>query len=228
MHGTLSFEFQAIQDLEFGPVESAGRLRTALIRVLDFVGAFVALMILLPLMIMIAIAIMISDPGPLFFAHWRVGRGGHLFPCLKFRSMAVDAEARLQKLLAEDPAARSEWGRDFKLRNDPRITPIGVFLRKSSLDELPQIINVLRGEMSLVGPRPIVTAEVPRYRRYISYYYSCLPGITGLWQISGRNDTTYRRRVAMDVAFARSRSLSLYFKILSLTLPSVLLARGSF
>ena len=142
--------------------------------------------------------------------------------------MGVDAPDRLAAVLAEDPEARACWERDHKLKNDPRITPIGGFLRRSSLDELPQLINVLRGDMSIVGPRPITMVEAERYGRYIVEYVSVAPGITGLWQISGRNDVSYRRRVALDVAFARSRSLPLYVKIAVMTVPAVLFARGSY
>jgi lipopolysaccharide/colanic/teichoic acid biosynthesis glycosyltransferase len=195
---------------------------------MDVVAALIALVFFLPLMLVIALLIYASDPGPVLFAHRRVGKGGRHFRCLKFRSMAVDAEARLAELLANDPAARAEWSRDHKLKRDPRITTVGSFLRKSSLDELPQLFNVLRGEMGLVGPRPIVDAEVDRYGRYFSHYCSVRPGITGLWQISGRNDVSYRRRVAFDVAYSRSRSALMDAKILALTIPSVVFARGSY
>ena len=194
----------------------------------DVCVALVALAFFLPLMMLIAALIFVSDPGPIFFAHRRIGKGGRHFHCLKFRSMAVDAERRLAELLASDPVARAEWARDHKLRHDPRITPIGAFLRKSSLDELPQLFNVLRGQMSLVGPRPIVDAEAMRYGRYFAHYCSVRPGITGLWQVSGRNNTSYRRRVAIDVAYSRSRSAVLDMKILAMTVPSVVLARGSY
>ena len=164
---------------------------------------------------------------PALFSHGRLGEGGRRFKCLKFRSMRTDADERLHQLLASDPQARIEWARDHKLRQDPRITPLGVFLRRSSLDELPQFLNVLRGEMSLVGPRPIVEAEIPRYGHYFGHYCANKPGITGLWQISGRNDVGYRRRVAMDVIYARRRSLGLYLWILLATAPAVLLRRGA-
>ncbi|OAN66504.1 sugar transferase [Sphingomonas sp. TDK1] len=180
------------------------------------------------MMLLIAICTYVADPGPILFAHRRVGHGGKMFPCFKFRSMAVDAAERLKELLENDPAAREEWARDHKLRNDPRIVGIGRFLRKSSLDELPQLLNVLRGEMSLVGPRPIVVDEIERYGRYFSKYCEVKPGIAGLWQVSGRNDVSYRRRVAMDVKFAEKQSVTLYFKILVLTVPMVLLSRGSY
>lgn len=197
-------------------------------RILDLMFGVIALVIFAPLMFILALVIFVTDPGPVFFAHRRIGRGGRHFYCLKFRSMAVDAEQRLAQLLASDEAARIEWERDHKLRNDPRITPLGVFLRKTSLDELPQLINVLRGEMSLVGPRPIVDAEKIRYGRYFADYCRVRPGITGLWQVSGRNDISYRRRVALDVIYSRSRSLALDAKIMVLTIPSVMFACGSY
>lgn len=196
-------------------------------RIMDVVIAIALLIFIAPLMMIIALAILVTDPGPIVFAHRRVGRNGVMFPCLKFRSMAMDSQERLVKLLESDPAARIEWERDHKLRNDPRITPIGHFLRKSSLDEVLQLINVLRGEMSLVGPRPITPEEGWRYGHRINTYCRVRPGITGLWQVSGRNETTYRRRVALDVVFVRHHSPSLYLAILVRTVPAVLLARGS-
>lgn len=199
-----------------------------LLRSCDIALSLVALLCFFPLMLAIALAIRVSGgPGPVFFAHRRIGYGGRYFHCLKFRSMVSNADEKLQHLLATCPESRLIWERDQKLRNDPRITPIGRFLRKTSLDELPQFWNVLIGDMSLVGPRPIIEAERRRYGRYFTSYTLVKPGITGLWQISGRNDVSYRRRVAMDVAFARSLSPMLYFKILVLTIPAVLLARGS-
>lgn len=197
-------------------------------RIFDVVIASLALVFFLPLMTLIALTIYACDPGPILFAQRRIGHGGHRFGCFKFRSMVVDAEQRLAELLENDPVAQAEWGRDHKLRNDPRITLIGNILRKSSLDELPQIFNVLRGEMSIVGPRPIVDAEVIRYGRYFAHYCYVRPGITGLWQVSGRNDVTYRRRVAFDVIYSRRRSILLDLRILFMTIPSVLKARGCY
>jgi lipopolysaccharide/colanic/teichoic acid biosynthesis glycosyltransferase len=196
-------------------------------RVIDIALCVPILIFVAPLMIVIAVLIHLQDGGPVMFGHTRIGRDGRLFKCLKFRSMVVDSEARLQALLACDPIARAEWERDFKLGDDPRVTPLGNFLRRSSLDELPQIINVLRGEMSLVGPRPIVPSEVARYGRYFSDYCAQRPGITGLWQISGRNDVSYRRRIALDVRYARTRCLTLYLKILLATAPAVLTRKGA-
>ena len=142
--------------------------------------------------------------------------------------MCVDADARLRHVLETDPAACAEWDATHKLQNDPRITMVGRLLRKSSLDELPQLINVLRGDMSLVGPRPIVDAEVVRYGRHFAAYCAVRPGVTGLWQVARRHDTTYRRRVACDLLYRRARSIRLYFRILVLTVPSVIMARGAY
>lgn len=195
------------------------------------INAFLALGLILalaPLMAIVALLVWGQDRGPVIFAHRRIGRDGRLFSCLKFRSMAVDAEARLQRLLATDEAAQLEWAADHKLRKDPRITAVGVFLRKSSLDELPQLFNVVRGEMSLVGPRPVVHAEAERYGRWFSHYCSVRPGITGLWQVSGRNEVNYRKRVAMDVLYSRRKSAALDMRILLNTIPAVLLRKGSY
>jgi lipopolysaccharide/colanic/teichoic acid biosynthesis glycosyltransferase len=142
--------------------------------------------------------------------------------------MAADAEARLAEVLRNDPEARAEWDRDRKLKNDPRITPLGDFLRRSSLDELPQLFNVLRGEMSLVGPRPIVFDEAVKYGRHFRHYCAVKPGITGLWQVSGRNDVSYRARVALDSLYARKKSAVLDGWILLATIPAVLCRRGSY
>jgi len=189
---------------------------------------FAIRLVLLPLLLGVALCIYAQDGGPVVFAHRRIGRNGRYFHCLKFRSMAVDAQERLAQLLAADPAARAEWEKDHKLRNDPRVTKLGAFLRKTSLDELPQLINVLRGEMSLVGPRPIVDGEVEKYGSRFSRYCAVKPGITGLWQVSGRNDTSYRTRVALDCLYARRRNLGLDAYILAATVPAVLTRRGSY
>ena len=203
------------------------RVKNAMIRTIDIVVASVALVFISPLMIVVAVLCRLQDSGPVIFAQSRCGRGGQMFKCLKFRSMVVDADVRLAKLLESDPDARAEWTSTHKLVKDPRVTGLGRFLRKSSIDELPQLINVLRGEMSLVGPRPIVTGEIGRYGHYMDDYNSVLPGITGLWQVSGRSDTDYRRRVALDVLFIRKRSLGLYLYILFMTVPAVLLRKGA-
>ena len=190
--------------------------------------AILILLFFLPVLALVAAAVALQDGGPVIFAHQRLGRNGKPFLCYKFRSMRVDAEARLAEVLAADPAAPEEWARDHKLRRDPRVTPLGDFLRRSSLDELPQFFNVLRGEMSLVGPRPIVEAERSKYGRRFLHYCAVKPGITGLWQISGRNDVAYRTRVALDTCYAMNKSLGLDLYILVMTVPSVLRARGCY
>ncbi len=197
-------------------------------RGIDIALASLVLLFTAPLLLTIVALMWVQGDGPIVFGHRRIGRGGLHFQCLKFRSMFPDADARLRDLLATDATARAEWAADHKLKNDPRITPLGGFLRKTSLDELPQLFNVLRGDMSLVGPRPIVDAERVRYGRRMAAYQSVRPGITGLWQVSGRNNTSYRRRVALDVAYARNKSVALDCKILMATIPAVVLSRGSY
>jgi len=199
-----------------------------LIEVANLVIAVVALLFAAPIMLALGLAIFLQDGGPVLFAHRRVGRDGRAFRCLKFRSMAIDAEARLAELLADDPQARAEWDADHKLKRDPRVTRLGAFLRRSSLDELPQLFNVLKGEMSLVGPRPIVEAEIVKYGRRFRHYCAVKPGITGLWQVMGRSDTTYRTRVALDCMYATRRSAWLDLKVLACTIPAVLCRRGSY
>jgi lipopolysaccharide/colanic/teichoic acid biosynthesis glycosyltransferase len=196
-------------------------------RVIDIVASLILIFLLAPLLILIALVILVNDPGPPVFAHYRVGKTGKPFRCLKFRSMCVDAQARLEKMLEEDPVLRAEWERGHKLAKDPRVTRIGHLLRVSSLDELPQLFNVLWGNMTLVGPRPIVTAEIPQYGRFASYYFGLKPGLTGLWQVTGRSSVSYRRRVAADVLYARTRSLGLDIRILLTTVPAVLFGWGA-
>lgn len=197
-------------------------------RGLDIAICFTALAILFPLLLVIAGLLKLSSKGPVLFAHHRVGAGGKLFPCYKFRSMIVNSDAVLAEHLASDPALRQEWERDQKLRNDPRVTPVGKFIRRTSLDELPQLFNVLRGDMSIVGPRPVTLNEMRKYGRYANAYHSVRPGITGLWQISGRNDTSYRRRVAMDVTYARKRNIGLDTMIILKTVPAVVRGSGCY
>ena len=196
-------------------------------RCIDLVGAILLLVFLLPVMVLITIAIRIFNPGPALYRQKRIGRGGSEFECFKFRSMRCDSAEVLKILLDTDPLAAAEWALHQKLVNDPRVTPLGAFLRATSLDELPQLLNVIRGEMSLVGPRPIVRDEVPRYGRFISHYHAVKPGLTGLWQVTGRSGTTYRRRVATDRYYACSRSVGMDLRILAATVPAVLLRKGA-
>jgi exopolysaccharide production protein ExoY len=198
------------------------------IRGFDVTVAGIAVIILLPLMLLIALLVKMTSPGPALFRQQRVGRDGVLFPCLKFRSMVIDAQAQLDRLLAQSEDARLEWERDQKLRDDPRITPIGDFLRKTSLDELPQLFNILVGQMSIVGPRPIVEGEIVRYGSRFTDYCSVRPGLTGLWQISGRNDVSYAMRVRLDSRYAHRQSLALNVAICVKTVPAILTSRGCY
>jgi exopolysaccharide production protein ExoY len=189
--------------------------------------ALLLLVLLSPLMGAVAWLIWRRDGAPVFFAHYRVGYNGKLFRCLKFRTMFRNSEQMLAELLSNDPNARAEWERYQKLTNDPRITPVGSFLRRTSLDELPQLLNVLRGEMSLVGPRPITVAELTRYGR-VRWHYLCVrPGMTGLWQVSGRNNTSYEERVALDHRYVEHRSLWLDLRILLKTVGVVVARDGA-
>jgi Undecaprenyl-phosphate galactose phosphotransferase WbaP len=196
-------------------------------RLLDVLGSVVIGLTFSPLIAIIAIRMSLED-GPIIFRHRRIGQGGKTFECLKFRTMAPNAEQILQELLERDPQAKAEWVRDHKLRNDPRVTRIGRFLRRTSLDELPQLWNVLRGEMSLVGPRPIVREEMLRYGRHLPTYLAAKPGVTGLWQVTGRNDIDYRRRVAMDTYYVRKQGLLMDLKILLKTVKVVIWGRGAY
>jgi lipopolysaccharide/colanic/teichoic acid biosynthesis glycosyltransferase len=198
------------------------------IRCIDVFVSVIALLFLAPVMLLAAATVTLQDGGPPLYAQERVGRGGRAFRCYKFRSMVMDSQARLADLLAKDPAARMEWEQNHKLRRDPRITFFGHFLRKSSLDELPQLFNILRGEMSVVGPRPIVREEIHKYGRFFRYYTKVTPGLTGLWQVSGRNNVDYGRRVSLDVLYVRKRSPILNLYIMAKTIPAVLAQRGTY
>ena len=196
----------------------------------DVVFALSALLIGAPVFLLLAVLVKVSSPGPVFYVQRRVGRGYRHFGCIKFRTMRPDADRVLASVLASSPAMQEEFERDFKLREDPRITPIGRFLRRSSLDELPQFINVLRGEMSVVGPRPIVDKEIDRYGPYMDEVLAVRPGLTGLWQVSGRNNLSYAKRVRLDVAYARGRSFFLDLAIVLRTFGVLLLPmdRGAY
>jgi exopolysaccharide production protein ExoY len=192
-------------------------------RAIDILLALAGIVLLAPLLIICFVAVVVTSPGPALFRHRRVGFNGQPFYCLKFRTMVPDASQRLRQLLDSDAAAAAEWATNCKLHYDPRITPIGNLFRKSSLDELPQLFNVLKGEMSIVGPRPVTEDELVRYSSAVSAYKACRPGITGLWQISGRSTTTYSERVAFDAFYAYNWTVGLDAKIMILTIPSLLL-----
>lgn len=198
-------------------------------RISLWTGQLLALVILAafsPLMLLLACVIR-RDGGPATFEHYRVGCGGRLFRCFKFRTMRQDAECALRDLLERNPALLAEWSRDQKLAYDPRVTPFGRWLRRSSLDELPQLVNVLRGEMALVGPRPVTVPELRRYGAARWHYLSVPPGITGLWQVSGRKRACYERRVELDQLYVENRSAWLDCKILAKTVVVVLTGEGA-
>ena len=207
--------------------ESNAGVKDLLVLRLNQAVALLLLVLLSPVMAVVTFFIWKRDGAPVLFAHYRVGRNGKLFRCMKFRSMLRNSEQVLADLLRNDEQARAEWARDQKLTNDPRITPIGHFLRRSSLDELPQLLNVLRGEMSLVGPRPITVAELTRYGSVRWHYLSVRPGITGLWQVSGRNNTSYEERVALDRRYVEQRSVLGDVAILFKTVRVVVLREGA-
>jgi exopolysaccharide production protein ExoY len=214
--------------LRFASVDTPRPVGLGLKRATDILIALGGIFLLAPLLGICFAAIALTSPGPVLFRHRRIGFNGKPFSCLKFRTMVTDAPQLLQRLLESDPAAAAEWTATCKLRHDPRITLIGALLRKSSLDELPQLFNVLRGEMSVVGPRPVTEEELSRYSNSVNAYLACRPGITGLWQVSGRSTTSYNRRVACDTFYAQNWSITLDTKILVVTLPSLLLTDSAY
>lgn len=197
-------------------------------RAVDLALTSIGIICLLPVFLLISIWIYKDSPGPVVFKHYRVGRNGKKFPCYKFRSMCVDADVKLKELLEKDAEAKAEWEKEFKLKNDPRITSSGAFLRRTSLDELPQLFNVLKGEMSLVGPRPIIDAEISRYGKYIEDFYMVRPGITGMWQTSGRSDVSYDERVQMDTWYVRNWNIWFDIVLIWRTITVVLGKKGAY
>ena len=204
-----------------------GAARQAMKRGFDLVLGLLLIAALSPVLGALAFAVK-RDGGPALYGHLRVGRNGRKFRCLKFRSMVVNADQVLKQVLETDPQARAEWERDFKLKNDVRVTRVGQFLRRTSLDELPQLWNVVRGDMSLVGPRPVIDQELERYGADVDYYLMTKPGMTGLWQVSGRSDTDYATRVSLDVAYVKGWSLSRDIAILFKTFKVVVQGSGAY
>ncbi|MBM1175448.1 sugar transferase [Microvirga arabica] len=196
-------------------------------RTFDIAVALAAAVLLLPLMLLIALLIKLFDGGTIIFRHRRIGYRGGEFDCLKFRTMHANGDTVLERYFANSPAAHQEWLEKRKLTHDPRVTKIGAILRKTSLDELPQILNVLKGEMSIVGPRPVVHDEIALYGTYSHYYLQSRPGLTGAWQIGGRSNTSYSHRVALDVAYVEQWSMRTDFWIVVRTIPVVLTVRDS-
>jgi len=200
---------------------------TVLKHVFDRVFAALALVLLSPLFLMVVLLIRFTDPGPIFFAHERIGKRGQRFKCLKFRTMAEDGDAILAQHLRDNPDAAAEWNSTRKLQDDPRVTRLGDALRRSSIDELPQLWNILVGDMSVVGPRPIVDAEIPHYGNAIFDYLSVRPGLTGLWQVSGRSDVGYGQRVRLDTEYVRTRTILKDAAIVLKTIKVVAFREGS-
>ena len=197
-------------------------------RVSDIVLSLLLMVLALPVALLIALAIAIETRGPVFFGHTRIGKGGRRFRMWKFRSMVADADLVLKKHLEEDRDHLSEWLRTRKLKCDPRVTRVGRLLRRSSLDELPQLWNVLRGDMSMIGPRPIVEEEIAKYGPVFSLYSRVKPGLTGLWQVSGRNDTSYRERIALDAQYIRNWSIRGDVAVLLKTVRVVICGHGAY
>ena len=196
-------------------------------RIFDIFVSLSILLVLSPIMLFVFFKVR-ADGGPAFYGHERIGKNGKAFKCLKFRSMAINSKELLEKILATDPEARKEWEETYKLKNDPRVTKIGDFLRKSSLDELPQLFNILKGEMSLVGPRPITAAELERYEEDVAYYLMTKPGLTGLWQVSGRSDVDYATRIYFDAWYIKNWSLWNDLVIVLKTVKVVVMRDGAY
>ena len=211
-------------------IRNQSRYGRTLKRIGDIIFSFIVLSLGSPIFISIAILVKLSSPGSVFYIQKRVGRNYREFGCIKFRTMYKDADDLLPNLLEKYPLMRKEFEKDFKLRQDPRITKLGRFLRRSSLDELPQFFNVLKGEMSVVGPRPIVSNEIIKYSLFMEEVISVRPGLTGLWQVSGRNNLSYKKRVELDLFYARNRNFLLDLEIIILTLGVLLfpMDRGAF
>lgn len=198
-------------------------------RIFDIVFSLFVLIFFFPVFLIIAFAIRFSSPGAIIYSHQRIGRGGKRFRCYKFRTMHVNADKQLKKLFIENPLLKKEWDRTQKLKNDPRIAPIGVFLRKTSLDELPQFLNVLIGDLSVVGPRAMVVSEINRFLGdKAKKILSVRPGITGLWQTSGRSDTSYTQRIKLDETYINNYSLILDLRLIAKTIPTMLSSKGAY
>jgi exopolysaccharide production protein ExoY len=196
-------------------------------RMLDVALALAGIALLLPLLTLCALSVYLTSEGPIFFRHRRIGFQGRDFDCFKFRTMRPDADRILREHLAQNPNARREWAATRKLRDDPRTTALGRIMRKTSLDELPQLLNVLKGNMSVVGPRPVVRDELAKYASNAERYLACRPGITGFWQVNGRSNTSYRRRIACDRYYAQNWSFVLDCRIILVTIPVLLTAEGA-
>lgn len=198
-------------------------------RLFDIGFSLGAMLFFAPTYLGVALAIKLSSPGPVIYSQWRVGRGGRLFRCYKFRSMVIDADQRLQDLLNKDPVKRAEWESLHKLKDDPRITRVGQFIRRYSLDELPQFWNVLRGDLSVVGPRALVSHEVRHFLgKRAAKILSVRPGLTGIWQTSGRSNLNYERRINLDERYVDRRNLWMDLRLIARTIPAMINAKGAY
>lgn len=201
----------------------------AIKRAFDILFSVTILVLSAPIMAFVALSVRFSSKGKIVYAHERIGRGGKPFRCYKFRTMYPDADMRLKEILEQCPILNQEWERNHKLKNDPRVTPIGKFLRKTSLDEFPQFWNVLKGDLSVVGPRPVVQYEITKHLGpKAAKILSIRPGLTGLWQVSGRSDTCYSKRIKMDEQYVDSQSILLDLKIIAKTIPSMFFSKGAY
>ncbi|MCL2805230.1 MAG: undecaprenyl-phosphate galactose phosphotransferase WbaP [Treponema sp.] len=203
-------------------------LNLAVKRFMDLGVVILGGLFILPFLLLVALLIKVTSPGPVLYKQKRLGKNGKYFYAYKFRSMAQDADERLKKLLDAHPELKDEWEKTHKLQNDPRITPIGKIIRRTSIDEFPQLINILKGEMSLVGPRPIVDAEIEKYGEDYSRVFSVKPGLTGMWQVSGRSDANYLDRVAYDLYYLQSWSVWLDMWIIFKTFGAVIIGKGAY
>ena len=197
-------------------------------RLIDIAAIVLTLPIVLPIMILLGLLTKLTSKGPIFYGHKRIGKNGKEIKCWKFRSMCVNSQEILEEILATDPVRRAEWEKDRKFIDDPRVTKFGKFLRKTSLDELPQLINILLGQMSLVGPRPVTEPELVKYGEYKDYVLSVSPGLTGMWQVSGRSDTGYEERITYDTYYIQNWSIWLDIWILIKTVWVVLIGKGAY
>tara|TARA_Y100000590_G_scaffold60997_1_gene65117 strand:+ start:873 stop:1484 length:612 start_codon:yes stop_codon:yes gene_type:complete len=195
---------------------------------LDFILAIALFVLFFPIILVIIFLLKIFTHENIFYRHIRLGKNGKEFYIYKFRTMKKNRDKILAEYFMKYPEVKLEWGNNHKLKNDPRITKIGYFLREFSLDEIPQILNIIRGDMSFVGPRPIVAEEIKKYGSHYNDYKKCKPGLTGLWQVSGRNNTTYERRIELDVHYIKNKSILLDIKILLKTIPVVLSRKGAY
>jgi len=225
--GLMPLDFGGVLGLEERHYEF-NQLENWQVRIFDLLLIFLSLPLLIPLFLMITIAIKLDSNGGALYRHTRIGKGAQVFKVLKFRTMVKDADKVLAKYLEENPKLLAEWNTDQKLKDDPRITRIGKILRKTSLDELPQLWNVVKGEMSLVGPRPIVADEIDRYCDRFRFYTQVPPGISGLWQVSGRNDIGYEERVSLDEYYVRNRSIWMNLHIIIRTIIAVIRRQGAY